>query len=102
VKHSDSHVLLGIKPHHRSSRMKGDDMIAKILVSAAIALGCCVGGAALVRAETDPVGTDPNPFGALGCSCPETASPGSPVLMEELERGIWGGLSASPSNRDLS
>ena len=82
--------------------MKEDDMITKILVSAAIALGCCVGGAALVRAETDPVGTDPNPFGALGCSCPETASPASPALMEELERGIWGGLSASPSNRDLS
>ena len=82
--------------------MKGDDMIAKILVSAAIALGSCVGGAALVRAETDPVGADPNPFGALGCSCPEAASPGGPALTEEMERGIWGGLTASPSNRDLS
>jgi hypothetical protein len=80
--------------------MKEDDMITKILVSAAIALGSCVGGAALVRAETN-VGTDPNPLGALSCSCPEAASPGSPALTEEIERGIWGGLSASPSNRDL-
>ena len=82
--------------------MKEDDMITKILVSAAIALGSCVGGAALVRAETNPGGTDPNPFGALGCSCPEAASPGGPALTEEMERGIWGGLTASPSNRDLS
>jgi hypothetical protein len=81
--------------------MKEDDMITKILVSAAIALGSCVAGAALVRAETNPFGADPNPFGALSCSCPEAASPGSPALTEEMERGIWGGLSASPSNRDL-
>jgi hypothetical protein len=25
VKHSDSHVLFGIKPHHGSSRMKEDE-----------------------------------------------------------------------------
>jgi hypothetical protein len=76
-------------------------MITKILVSAAIALGSCVGGAALVSADANPVGTDPNPFGGLSCSCPEAASPGSQALTGEIERGIWGGLSAGPSNRDL-
>jgi hypothetical protein len=76
-------------------------MITKMLVSAAIALGFCVGGAALASAESDPVGTDPNAFAALSCSCREAAPPGSPALTEEMERGIWGGLSASPSNRDL-
>jgi hypothetical protein len=77
-------------------------MITKILVSAAIALGSCIGGAALASADANPVGTDPNPFGALACSCRETASPGSQDLTAEMERGIWAGLAASPSKSNLS
>jgi hypothetical protein len=62
--------------------------ITKILVSAAIALGASVGGAALASA-------DPNPFGALSCSCQDTAAAaGSPALREEIDRGIRAGLSA--------
>jgi hypothetical protein len=70
-------------------------MITKILVSVAIALGSCVGGAPAAGAEA----TDANPFGALGCSCAETAPPGSSTSREEIERGIWGGIDASPGNR---
>jgi hypothetical protein len=75
-------------------------VITKTLVSAAIALGPCVGGAAL--ASADAIGTDPNPFGTLTCSCQETASPGGPALRKEMERGIRAGLSASTGNRSLS
>jgi hypothetical protein len=72
-------------------------VIRKILVSAAIALGFCVGGAALVNADANhSIGTDPNPFGGLSCSCRETAPPGSPALREEIERGIRGARSAWP------
>jgi hypothetical protein len=71
-----------------------DQAITKTLVGMAIALGCCVGGAAPASAAPSPAGTDPNPFGALSCSCRQTASPGSPALTEETERGIREGLSA--------
>lgn len=69
--------------------------IRKILVSAAIALGASVGGAALASADPNPIGTEPNPFGALSCSCQDTAAAaGSPALREEIDRGIRAGLSA--------
>jgi hypothetical protein len=67
-------------------------MITKILISAAIALGSLVGGAAPASADPNPLGTDPNPFSALSCSCQETAPAGS--VGEEIERGIRNGLSA--------
>ncbi len=70
-------------------------VITKIMVSAAIALGSCVGGAATASAEEDPIGTDPNTFGTLSCSCRETIPPGSP----EMERGIREGLFAGAGNR---
>jgi hypothetical protein len=70
-------------------------VITKILVSAAIAIGSCVAGAAPASADPNPSSTDPNPFGALSCSCrAETAPPGSPALREEIERGIRDGRSA--------
>ena len=68
-----------------------NQVITKILVSAAIALGASVGGAALTSADPNPTGADPNPFGALSCSCRETASAGSPALWDEIDRGIRGG-----------
>jgi hypothetical protein len=81
-------------------------VITKLLVSAAIALGSCVGLAVPASADTNPIRTDPNairtdpnPFGALSCSCRETAPPGSPAL-GEMERGIRAGLSASPESLD--
>ena len=71
-------------------------VITKILVSGAIALGSLVGAAAPASADPNAIGgTDPNPFGALGCNCQATAPPGSTAL-EEIQRGIRGGLSASP------
>jgi hypothetical protein len=114
VNHPDSgSVALG-KPYHGSISRKDDDdmttqhhrVITKILVSAAIALGSYVGGAAPASADPNPILTDPNPiltdpnpFGALSCSCRETVPPGSPARREEMERGIRAGLSASPDNR---
>ena len=50
-------------------------VITKILVSEAIALGSWVAGAAPASADPNPIGTDPNPFGALSCDCQETAPP---------------------------
>ena len=71
-------------------------VITKILVSAAIALGSWVGVAAPASADPDAIGTDPNPFGGLRCSCQETAPPGSPALREEIGRGIREARSAWP------
>jgi hypothetical protein len=74
-------------------------LITKILASAAIALVSCVGGAAPASADSCAGGTTPasagsGPFGALGCSCPETAPARSPALREEeLNRGIRDGYS---------
>jgi hypothetical protein len=69
-------------------------VITKTLVSGAIALAAYVGGAAPASAEPDGIGTNPNPFGGLRCSCQETAPPGSPALTQEINRGLWEGRSA--------
>jgi hypothetical protein len=72
-----------------------NQVITKILVSSAIALSASVGAAALASADPNPIGTEPNPFGALSCSCQDTAAAaGSPALREEIDRGIRAGLSA--------
>jgi hypothetical protein len=71
-------------------------VITKILVGAAIALGSWVWGAAPASADPDAIGTGPNPFGGLRCNCQETAPPGSPALREETERGIRDARSAWP------
>ena len=102
LKHSDSpSASLGIKFHHRFFSRKEHDMttqhhqlITKILIGAAVALGAYVGGAAPVSADPNPIGGAPNPFGGLSCSCRETAPPGSPVLREEIEQGIREGRTA--------
>jgi hypothetical protein len=63
-------------------------MITKLLFSAAIALGSCVVTAAPALADSNPIGPDPNPFSALSCSCRETAPADSPVVREEIDRGL--------------
>jgi hypothetical protein len=72
-------------------------VITKILVSGAIALGVWVGIAAPASADANSGGANPNQFGALSCSCQETASPAGPALTEEMKRGIRAGLSAGRS-----
>jgi hypothetical protein len=69
-------------------------VIAKILISAAIGLGWLVGGTAPAGADPNSFGTDPNPFSGFSCHCRETAPAGSPVLRDEIDRGIREGLSA--------
>lgn len=69
-------------------------LITKIMVSAAIALGSCVGGAAPASADPNPSGTDPNPFGALSCSCGEETAPAGSPAPREIERGLRAGLAA--------
>jgi hypothetical protein len=67
----------------------------KVLVSSAIAIASFLGGAAPASAEENPVGTDSNPFGTLGCgSCGETAPAGSPEATEDIARGLHEGRSA--------
>ena len=72
-------------------------VITKLLVSGAITLGSWVAGATPASADANPIGPDPNPFGALSCDCQETAPPGSSTA-EEIERGIRAAF-ASPANR---
>ena len=102
VMHSDwPSAFLGITFHHRFISRKEHDMttqhhqlITKILIGAAVALGAYVGGAAPVSADPNPIGGAPNPFGGLSCSCPETAPPGGPALREGIDRGIREGRTA--------
>jgi hypothetical protein len=62
-------------------------MIMKLLISAAIALVSWVGGAVPASADPDSGGTD------LGC-CQETYPARGPEQREEIDRGIRDGLSA--------
>ena len=79
-------------------------LITKIVVSAAIALVACVGGAAPASADSCAGGTGSlragsGPFGTLSCSCPETAVARSRARRdEELNRGIRDGYSHGFSN----
>jgi hypothetical protein len=70
-------------------------VITKILVSTAIALGLGVAGATPASADPNAVGTDPNPFGTIRCSCQETAPADSPALRDEINRGYREGLSVA-------
>src|ERR1700722_3446185 len=69
-------------------------IIARILVSAAIALVLWVGSAVPATAAPDSGRTDPNPFGGLDCSCQEKYPARDPEQREEVDRGIRDGLSA--------
>jgi hypothetical protein len=69
-------------------------VITKILVGAAIAVGAFVGTAAPASADTNSTGAPPNPFSTLSCSCRETTPAGSPGRQEEIRRGIQSGVSA--------
>jgi hypothetical protein len=79
--------------HHR--------VITKMIVGAAVVLSVGVGGTATARADANPAGTDPNPFGALTCGCQQTTPPGGPAMEGQLEQGIWAGLTATPANRSI-
>jgi hypothetical protein len=83
---------------------KEDDMttqhhqvITKILVSGAIALGALVVGAAPASADPNSPPNQPNPFGGLTCSCQKIARPASrQALTQQIDRGIRDALSANP------
>jgi hypothetical protein len=62
-------------------------MFAKVLVSAAMAVGSSVGAAAPASAE------DENVFGTLTCSCWQTAPPAGSDL-SEINRGLRSAHSA--------
>ncbi len=62
-------------------------LIPKILVSGAIAVGFCVGGAA-------PASANPDPYGGLHCSCQEKAPAGSADPTQEIKRGLKEGHTA--------
>jgi hypothetical protein len=69
-------------------------IIMKILVSAAIALVLWVGSAVPAVAGPDSGGIHPKPFGGLDCSCQEKYPARGPEQREEIDRGIRDGLSA--------
>ena len=62
-------------------------MFGKVLVSAAIAVGSCVGAAVPASAE------DENVFGSLTCSCSQTVPPAG-SLLSEINRGLQSAHSA--------
>ncbi len=62
-------------------------LITKIMVSAAIALGFCVGGAA-------EAGADPDPYGGLHCGCQGTAPAGGADPTQGIKRGLQEGHTA--------
>jgi hypothetical protein len=66
----------------------------KILVSAAIAIGCLVGGAAQASADPSTFGADPNPFSGFSSSRQETVPADSPAPSERINRGLREGHSA--------
>ncbi len=68
--------------------------ITRMLVSAAIALGSLVGGAAQASADPNVFGADPNPFSGFSCTCQKAAPADSPALSEEINRGLRVGHSA--------
>jgi hypothetical protein len=70
-------------------------LITEILVGAAIALGAGLAAAAPAAAGPDATGTDPSPYGTLGCNCRESAPAGSPQLSDQINRGIREGLTVS-------
>ena len=67
-------------------------MFAKMLVSAATAVGSCVAAAVPASAEPDAFEVDENVFDTLTCSCSQTAPPGS--LVSEINRGLQAAHSA--------
>jgi hypothetical protein len=69
-------------------------VMTKILIVVAVALGSSAAGSAPVSADPNPIGNAPNPFGGLSCSCQETAPPGSPALRAGIDRGIREGRTA--------
>ena len=66
-------------------------MIGKVLIGASMAV-IAVGLAAPASADTNPNGTDPNPFGALSCSCQTPASVTSPNVADQINQGIQDAL----------
>ena len=78
----------------KAAKRRTHKVITKTLVSAAIVLGSGVVAAAPASAEPNTVGTGPNPYSTLRCSCQETAPAGSSLLREEIQRGLQEGHTA--------
>jgi hypothetical protein len=70
---------------------RNQQIIMKILVSAAVALVLWVGSVVSAIADPDSGGTDPNLFGGLDCSCQEKNPARSPQQRVEIDRGIRDG-----------
>jgi hypothetical protein len=70
-------------------------VITKILVSAAILLGPLAVGVAPANADTDPDGSQPNPFSSLTCDCQQIPAAPGPGLTTEIDRGIWSALAVA-------
>jgi hypothetical protein len=69
-------------------------MITRLLVGAAVVIGCAALGAAPARA-------DPNPFNTLSSSCNQTAPAGRDALLQGIRRGIadWSAGASHTSGR---
>ena len=77
---------MSIANHHR--------FIAKVLVSTAVVFGALIGASAPASADPNTAGANPHAFSALSCDCQETAPADSPLLKDDIDRGIRNGLSS--------
>jgi hypothetical protein len=66
--------------------------VAKGLIGVGIAVSVWVGTAAPAGADPNPDLTELDPFATLGCSCSESAPPGSAALRQEIAHGMREGL----------
>jgi len=71
--------------------------ITKTLVSAAIAVGCCVASSAPAGADPDEGQVGSDPFASLWCDCRETSPTGSAAQRDEFRRGLREGLATALS-----
>ena len=64
-------------------------MIPKLLVGVALAFGAAGWTAASATANADP-----SPFNTLSCTCQDQVPVGSPILTDNIKKGIQQGLAA--------
>lgn len=69
------------------SSQESDAMTPKKILGGAVAVGCCIAGAA-------PAAAGPDPYGGLHCSCRGNGPTGGGDPTQEIQRGLHEGLTA--------
>jgi hypothetical protein len=70
-------------------------VITTAWLGTAIAIGCCIVGAAPSSADSDERQVGSDPFASLWCDCPEPAPAGNAAQTDEARRGLHDGLTTA-------